>query len=192
MDISLIILAGGKSNRMGMDKTDLIFQKRTFLENQIIKGKKLGIKEILVSGYKGENCQEKIVFDSNPCCGPLGGIETCLRKIKNEYAMVLGVDIPLIPEKDLKALISIAERTKESAVILTHNGKEEPLIGIYHKSLADEMHEEIEKRKGSVFALLNRVGYEVCETDTPEEYFINVNCPDEYQKIIEMDIHRKV
>lgn len=36
--------------------------------------------------------------------GPLGGLEACFRKAKNPYCLVLGVDVPLVPE-ELAALI---------------------------------------------------------------------------------------
>ena len=54
-EISMIILAGGASSRMGRDKSDLTIDGKTFLEMQIEKGEKLGISDILLSGYHGEN-----------------------------------------------------------------------------------------------------------------------------------------
>lgn len=40
-EISMIILAGGASSRMGRDKSDLTIDGKTFLEMQIEKGKSL-------------------------------------------------------------------------------------------------------------------------------------------------------
>ena len=48
-EISMIILAGGASSRMGRDKSDLTIDGKTFLEMQIEKGEKLGISDILLS-----------------------------------------------------------------------------------------------------------------------------------------------
>ena len=45
-EISMIILAGGASSRMGRDKSDLTIDGKTFLEMQIEKGEKLGISDI--------------------------------------------------------------------------------------------------------------------------------------------------
>ena len=42
-EVSMIILAGGASSRMGRDKSDLTIDGKTFLEMQIEKGEKLGI-----------------------------------------------------------------------------------------------------------------------------------------------------
>ena len=49
-DISMIVLAGGRSSRMGRDKSDLIYRNQTFLNIQLQKGRRLGIQDILVSG----------------------------------------------------------------------------------------------------------------------------------------------
>lgn len=50
--MSMILLAGGLSSRMGSDKADLCWNGKTFLEHQIEKGKRLGITDIVVSGYR--------------------------------------------------------------------------------------------------------------------------------------------
>ena len=44
--LSMIILAGGLSRRMGTDKSDLRYRDQTFLDIQIEKGRKLGIEDI--------------------------------------------------------------------------------------------------------------------------------------------------
>ena len=74
---------------------------------------------------------------------------------------------------------------QKKAVILRHRGKEEPLAGVYDRDLADEMLAEIRERKGSVFAFLNRTGYEICESAAPEECFANMNRPEDYRRIVE-------
>ena len=81
---ALVILAGGKSSRMGREKSDLILNGNTFLEIQIEKGKQLGIKKIYISGYKGVRCTEEIVMDRIKNRGPLGGLEACFRKASEE------------------------------------------------------------------------------------------------------------
>lgn len=178
--MSMIILAGGASSRMGRDKSDLVLHGRTFLETQIEKGRMLGIEDILVSGYRGNICSVPVIKDRFPGKGPLGGLEACLRATKHEWCLVLGVDVPLVPVRDLEQLIQKALSGGSRALILQHGEHEESLVGVYHTSLADEMTEEITKRKGSVFAFLNRIGYETYLTDTPDAFFSNINDPPAY------------
>ena len=94
---SMIILAGGKSLRMGTDKADLILGEKTFLQIQIEKEKQLGIEDIQVSGYRGTQCTCPVTPDRIPGKGPLGGLEICLRRAKWEKCLVLSVDVPLVP-----------------------------------------------------------------------------------------------
>ena len=183
--ISMVVLAGGASSRMGRDKSDLIIEGKTFLEMQIEKGKKLGISDILLSGYHVENKYEyPIIPDRFPGKGPLGGLEACFRKSKNPYCLVLGVDVPLVPADELAALICQAQNSNAKAVIMSHSGHEEPLMGVYRTELADAMLEEITERKGAVFAFLRRNGYECYESQAPDLYFSNINDPVTYQKIV--------
>ena len=73
--ISMIILAGGASRRMGRDKSDLMIDGKTFLEMQIEKGEKLGISDIILSGYHGDKKYKyPVVTDRIPGKGPLGGL----------------------------------------------------------------------------------------------------------------------
>lgn len=179
----MVILAGGASSRMGKDKSDLPAGGKTFLETQIEKGRLLGIEDILVSGYQGKSCSERIIKDRIPGKGPLGGLEACFREAENEWCLVLGVDVPMVPVRDLEQLIQRPRFSSAPAVILQHGGREEPLIGVYRTSLADAMLAEITERKGSVFAFLGRIGYETYVSGSPDEYFSNVNDPAAYEAL---------
>lgn len=190
--ISMIILAGGASRRMGRDKSDLMIDGKTFLEMQIEKGEKLGISDIILSGYHGEKKYKyPVVTDRIPGKGPLGGLEACLRRAENPYCLVLGVDVPLVPVQELSALISTVNRAKSDAVILRHSGHEEPLMGIYRTDLADSMLEEITLRKGSVFAFLRKTGYECYESQAEDWYFSNINAPEIYKETVEKHFGQK-
>lgn len=189
--ISMVILAGGASSRMGQDKSDLLLDGKTFLEIQIKKGRMLGIEDILISGYHGKKELPKnvrLIRDRFPGKGPLGGLEACLREAKFPQCLVLGIDVPLVPVEELKMLIEkaveeIRGKEKTSAVILEHHGREEPLMGVYDCKLADKMLEEIIQYKGSVFAFLRRNGYQCVQSQKPQECFMNVNDPEAYCRL---------
>lgn len=168
---------------MGTDKADLSYQGRTFLKIQIQKGVQLGIDDIQVSGYRGNQCEIPVTEDRFPGKGPLGGLESCLRKAKHEKCLVLSVDAPLVPVSELEHLMEASCRSRASITILKNGGKEQPLIAVYDRCLADGMLREIMEYKGSVFAFINKNGYFVYESGEPAESFVNVNHPEEYQRI---------
>lgn len=183
-ELSMVVLAGGRSSRMGRDKSDLLLCGTSFLQCQIEKGKRLGIRDILVSGYAGDSCDVPVVRDRVPKKGPLGGLEACLRQAKHRQVLVLGVDVPLVPAEELENLIKRRKISEKKATILKHGDKEEPLIGIYSRELADDMLEEISVRKGSVFAFLGRIGYDTYQSSLSDDFFANINCPEDYESCI--------
>lgn len=171
---------------MKVNKADLMYNGKSFLEIQIEKGRALGIDDIIVSGYE-RKCSARVVPDRLKEKGPLGGIEACLRKIENPCALVVGVDTPLLPVEDLRKMIESAEHMSHQAMILNHGGREESLIGIYHKSLIGEMVNEIATGKGSVFACLNRLGYDTYVSEAPARCFKNINTFEDYKRILNLD-----
>ena len=184
---SMIVLAGGKSSRMGTDKADLCIGDKSFLELQIEKGRELGIQDIQVSGYRGKRCPVPVTPDRFPEKGPLGGLESCLRRAKQEKCLVLGVDIPLIPVTELENLLSASEKSESAVTVLKHGDRKEPLIAVYHRDLADGIREEITQGKGKVFGFLDKIGYTVYECKAPEQYMTNVNTPEIYIQIKERE-----
>lgn len=183
--ISMIILAGGKSSRMGSDKSDLVYQGKTFLEIQLAKAEALGIRDVVISGYRGSlRTSFPVLPDTMPEQGPLGGLSTCLDAIQNEWALVLAVDAPLVPVSELEKLIDTAFRCGKSACIAECGGDQHPLVGLYHRSLVPAMQEEITFRKGSVFAMLRRTGYGVYESSADPALFANVNSPESYRELL--------
>ena len=183
-DFTLIVLAGGASNRMGREKSDLPLDGRTFLEIQIEKGRQLGAKQILISGYRGTRCGEEIVPDRISGQGPLGGLESCFRRAKTEKCLVLGVDTPLVPVEELYGLLKFAmEEADKSVTMLCHNGKEESLIAVYDAGLYKQITEFLESGRSSVYRFLNTVGYSLYHTSAPENHFQNINDPEIYMKV---------
>lgn len=183
--LSLVILAGGKSRRMGTDKSDLIYQDRTFLEIQAEKGKRLAIGEILVSGYRGSDYSGRIVPDRLAGRGPLGGLEACFRQASSGRCLVLSVDVPLVSVLELERLIEAAKRNPAPATILQHGEKQEPLIGVYDTALSDAMAEALAQGNGSVFAFLKKTGYGVYHSRGEESQFQNINEREDYKRLLQ-------
>lgn len=181
--LSMIVLAGGRSSRMGTDKADLPFQGQTFLEAQIQKGRQMGIRDILVSGYRGRCHGVRVVPDRLEGRGPLGGLEACLRQSAKTMCLVLSVDTPLVTVPVLRHLTEAHRAAGRQITILEHGGKQEPLIGVYDTRLADAMAEALARGNGSVFAFLRKNGYGVYESREDERQFQNVNDQADYRRI---------
>lgn len=100
-EICGVVLAGGKSQRMGSDKSQLPFGGSTFLE-KIVDSMKGIFPERLVIG-RSETSHGSVLFkdvtfiqDVRKDCGPLGGMYTALLVCKSPRALFVSCDTPLM------------------------------------------------------------------------------------------------
>lgn len=177
-EISGILLAGGKSARMGEEKAALALGGETFLDCQIRKFRALGIGDIAISGYG-----DGMVPDDEPGCGPMGGLKSCLRRIGHDSALVLPIDVPLVTTQLLAALLREHEKKKAPVTIVSHQGKLEPLIGVYDRSLLPEMERLLKERRYSLRALFDCCPCDVLPWEKESRQFFNCNTPEEYRMI---------
>lgn len=185
-DCCFLILAGGKSRRMGRCKAELKIQGTTFLEYLVDKAKIMGFGEIFLSGYEKEIPGTLGIPDVMENRGPLGGIYTCFKATQNPYCFVIGVDMPLIREDTVGELLK-AHRSKGSgATLLTHNGKTEPMAGIYDTRYSAVLYDIIAQGAAPVYRYLDAVGFGTIELSQPLESITNFNTPEEYRKLEEI------
>ena len=180
-EMSAIVLAGGKSRRMGCNKAELLLLGRTLLQHQIDKLQMLGIKDIIVSGESEQNIPHvRFVQDEYMDRGPLGGLHACLKQAKNPQCLVLGVDIPLIPVSTLSQMM----RTHVAGVsILRHSDGEEPLIGVYDSDTHRLIDQLISDGGAPVRALRNMISWQHFDYLGPKELLGNCNTPDEFSAV---------
>ncbi len=184
---SLLLLAGGKSSRMGQNKAQLFYEGKTFMENLICKGRQLGIEQIYVSGYQGERDDVQVVWDIFPDRGPLGGIHACMRQIETPFCLVLPVDVPQIPLEVLEEMLHFHEEHGESVpIVLEHGDRTEYLIGIYPVVMADFIEDFIHEHSASVYRMLRKWGFTCYKMELPQWQVENINTQDAYQQLLEI------
>lgn len=182
-NFSFLILAGGKSSRMGKNKADLSFKGQTFLEILINKAKKMGFTDILVSGYPNEILSLQPIIDEFPGRGPLGGLYSSFKMARHPFAFVVSVDVPLLNNETILALIDYHHSHDNFITLLSQEGKIEPLIGIYPTASYQKMESLIKNGPARVFDLINLYDYGVF--DNSGEIIDNINTPRDYARIIE-------
>lgn len=184
---SLLLLAGGKSSRMGTNKAELLYEGRTFVENLIEKAKILGIEKIYLSGYQKAGEDVQVVYDIYPEIGPLGGLHAGLTSAQTTYCLVLPVDVPQIPKDFLEELLRFHEQevtNKEKPTLAERDGFVEPLIGIYPVSMVSYIEERINAQRFSVFRMIQEWGCVAFKTDISEEQIANINTREDYDRLL--------
>ncbi len=156
-NITGIILAGGKSSRMGTDKGFIFWEGKPFV-NHIIDALKPLVKDILiVSDHpQYDTLGYKRIKDILPEAGPLSGLCSGLLKSDTELNLVLSCDIPLISSEILEKLLS-AYKEKTNAVVCKVNNKVMPLVTLYNRSCIVTCQELLHNDERRMMRLLERL-----------------------------------
>ena len=134
-NITGIILAGGKSSRMGTDKGFLLLNNKPFLQYSIEALKPLVEEILIVSDNKSYDVFGfKRINDITKNAGPVAGICSGLEASTTEYNLILSCDIPLISSDLLQKIINNIDDTSE-VIQVESNGKSMPLIAMYKKKV---------------------------------------------------------
>ena len=159
MQITGIILAGGKSKRMGTDKAFIKLNGKTLLEHSIELIQPF-CNSLLISSNNlaHEKFGYKIIPDKIPNCGPIGGVYSCLKKSEPEWNFVISVDSAFVEPEFIKFLISeISEISEFDAVVPIHTKGKEPLIALYHKNCLVEIEKMIHSGNYKMHNLINSI-----------------------------------
>ena len=135
-DITGIVLAGGKSRRMGRDKALIVLKNRTFLEHVVFALKPM-VDDIFIVSDNPDHQIENFyrVPDMIMDAGPIAGIYTGLIHSKSQNNIVLSCDVPLISSSVLEILLDNNEDCYD-IVQLKDQENYYPLIALYKKRIA--------------------------------------------------------
>lgn len=187
--ITGIILAGGKSSRMGRDKAFLAMGDKTLFEVVMDKMLKF-FKEVMAvvaepSLYEKYNKKILIKKDIIPESGPLGGLYTGLLSSSNRDNFLIACDMPFL---NPNLLTYMAKNIKNSdAVVAEYNKRQHPLFGFYSKSCVSAAKLQISKGNFKMRDFLGKVKAEIVGESEVKEFdskglsFININTYDEYK-----------
>jgi molybdenum cofactor guanylyltransferase len=194
--VSGIILAGGKSRRLGADKSQLIWPPgdpagKTLLELTAEK-LRLVCGEVLVVGYRGERPLPdgvRAVADSVQDGGPLGGLCAGLEEAEHGYALAVATDMPFLRVPLLEWLIA---QPREYDVLAPVYDLIQTLHAVYAKACIATIRRRLEGGRTSLIGLCEdpalRVRYveqaAVERLDPGGRSFANVNTPEELEEAV--------
>lgn len=133
---SAVLLAGGKSTRMGMDKARVVVGDELLWERQWSKLAEIGATERFISGARDGPWRAagiEVVTDRVADAGPLAGIAASLQRARFPWLLVLAVDLPNVPSELLRELVRQAMDTGRGQVP-QRGAWLQPLAAVYPKS----------------------------------------------------------
>jgi molybdenum cofactor guanylyltransferase len=177
-NLTAIILAGGKSSRMGSDKGLLPFRNKLMAQHVIDVAKEVAGDIIIVSN-NGQYHQFGLPVypDLIKDCGPMAGIYTGLCFSNTTANLVLSCDTPLV-EKSLLVTLSKNFHENLDALVPFHSGKAEPLCAIYNRGIKELLFSLIQQKELKMQEMLNRINCKFFNLENslkPERWFININ-----------------
>jgi molybdenum cofactor guanylyltransferase len=183
--IPCILFAGGKSSRMGEDKSLLPFGGfPTLSEFQYNRLKKLFEKV-----YISTKTADKFDFDAdfildppNVDYAPTAGFVSTFRELLEERIMVLSVDTPFVDESVFQILLDFDTPQTDAVIAKTAEGSH-PMCGIYHRSLLGEFERMLHEGDHRLGKLLASSATRFVDF-SDEAPFSNLNHPDEYQEAL--------
>jgi len=154
---TVIILAGGKSIRMGIDKQFMTIDNHSMIDHMIEKLKK-HFKEIIIVTNKPEmykNYPYKIVEDKVKDFGPLAGIHAGLLSSSSLYNYVVACDMPFINFNYVYYMLRlIKDDINGMDVVVTRLGEWlEPFNAVYSKDLIGRIEKNIRLNKRRIVTL---------------------------------------
>lgn len=140
--ISGVIMAGGKSSRIGTDKGLLKF-RGNFLSEYAIHLIDSLLAEVYISSNNRnyEQFNLPIIFDIYKNIGPMGGLHAVLKTISSEYVFIISCDMPFMTKEVVNILIS--NLGDNDVIIPIVENKLEPLCAIYSRRLFPEIEKRI-------------------------------------------------
>ena len=179
-NLTVQIMAGGESRRMGRDKALVSLGGKTLLERAIETWGGWG-KELFLS-VGGEERGKLApagtypVFDRFPACGPLGGLHGGLAECRTEFLLLCAIDTPFLTREHAQRLLD-AIGTADACVYAVE-GKAKPLFGLYRKSCLSVAQTMLVQGELSIDRLLEMLHTVVLEAEEPEA-FHSLDTPDE-------------
>ena len=186
--ISGVILAGGKSRRMGCDKAFLSLDGQTLIETVLENVQALAAEVIIVTNtpHQYAHLAARLVPDIHRGVGVLGGVHSGLTAATYERSLVVGCDMPFLNRSLLRYLASLSAQYE--VVVPCVDGLLEPLHAIYSRSCLPLIEREIGAGRWQAFSFYPRARVRYVDRDEfahldPELASLrNVNTPEDWHE----------
>ena len=183
--VSVAVLAGGKSSRMGTDKSLLEVLGQPLIERILARVEGLADEVIVITNQLADFAYLGVPLfaDIVPNKGSLGGIYTAISRATGEHTLVVAVDMPFLQPGLLAFLLSLREGYDVVAPRL--DGYPQATHAVYSKACLVPIRRKIDANRLKIIGFYDEVRVRYVDEDEMRPFdpalrsFINVNTPDE-------------
>ena len=194
-NLGAVVLCGGKSARLGIDKTQLLFREKTFLEHVVEKVAHVASHVVLVGNidFSNHNLPKNVILDEDKMVGkgPLEGMRVGLERLHSadvEFGFVTSCDVPLLKPDLIRHLFAlINDRT---CVVPVDEQRVYGMTAIYRSELHVKIGDRIQSGQLRVSELANEFDalqptVDSLRTIDPElDSMTNVNSKQDYLNLL--------
>jgi len=185
------VLAGGKSVRLGMDKSQVKLADKLLIDyilSEIIEE----FKEILIVANKSIDFQKSnkisVIEDFKKDLGPLGGVFTAMKWIKDnnkdyQWVSTFPTDSPFFKNKILKDFFNEIHPGESKLFFIKSNNTRHNIFGLWSLELMNKLEEDLNKGERKVEVWAYSVGVKVINMDfEKDDPFFNINTKEDLEK----------
>ena len=183
--IAALILAGGKSSRMGSDKALVDYQGKPMLLSVYQVAAACTEQVYILTPWSDRyqnilppDCQ--YLVESQPGKGPVNGLYQGLEQISADWILLLACDLPLLDVEIIQSWINKLPQIPISTLALVPQRSDiwEPMCGFYRKEVKTELDTFLKSGKRSFQELLSGIEVEVLKVDEKAGLMLlNCNSP---------------
>ena len=189
------VLAGGKSQRFGEDKSQVTLANKQLIDyvlSEIIDQ----FKEVLIVSNNSINFQssEKItkIEDYKKGLGPLCGVLSAMKWIKTnkrdyQWIATFPVDTPFFRKQLLKDFIKNINFKDSNLFFIKSNNRRHNIFGLWSIKLLDRLEKDLNDGQRKVELWANNVGVKIINMEFPNnDPFFNINTKEDLEKAKEI------
>ncbi len=187
MDLTVAILAGGRSKRMGSDKALLTIEGIPLLQRVINAAHTLADTRIIISNNPTTHSSFlwSLFPDRFPDTGPLGGLATALHHATTSHLLLLACDMPNLTPSLLQYVVG-QPRASHGVIIPEDEKGLQPLCAVYSRSVLPLAEDAIKQGQLSMQKFVGRINARVVNKEKWATHagtrnpFTNFNTPEEH------------
>jgi len=174
-----LVLAGGKSSRMGQDKTQLSYHGKSQLEHTVTLLEENLLKTFVSVAQNQEIDKHNFIQDKFVDLGAFGAICSAFQNDPNKAWLVLATDLPFVDDTVIQLLLK-HRNPKKIATAIKGKSKQfvEPLITIYEPKAYPILLSYLAQGYSCPRKVLINSDVEIIEVD--DDLIRNINTPEEF------------
>ncbi|MEO1429256.1 MAG: molybdenum cofactor guanylyltransferase [Cyanobacteria bacterium J06632_19] len=193
LPIAALILAGGKSSRMGTDKALVSYEGEPMLK-RVYQVAAACTEQVYILTPWVERYENLLPSDCNylietqPGKGPVNGLSEGLEQITANWILLLACDLPLLDVEIIQSWINKLPQISSSTLALVPQRSQiwEPMCGFYRKEMKTELDIFLKKGKRSFQELLSGIEVEALNIDEKTSFMLlNCNYPEDLSYFLE-------